>query len=51
MVNMKTAHLEENHPLGELILRNYAMFLDGCSLTKLTAVADRINHESMAANI
>ena len=41
--------LEETHPLAELILHYYTMLLDGCSLAKLTAEADRIKHESMQA--
>ena len=45
----EVARLEEEHPLAKLILHYYAMLLDGCSLQKLTAEADRVKHESMNA--
>jgi hypothetical protein len=41
--------LAEGHKLTLLILHYYEMILDGCSLVKLTAEADRIKHESMQA--
>ncbi len=41
------AHLEENHPLAQLILHYYAMILDGCSLMQLVIDADKQKHESM----
>jgi len=43
------AKLEEDHTLSKLILHYYAILLDGCSLSKLYAEADRVKHESMDA--
>lgn len=43
------AKLEEDHALSKLILHYYAILLDGCSLSKLYAEADRVKHESMDA--
>ena len=41
--------LDAQHPLSSLILHYYSMILDGCSLTKLAAEADRLKHENMGA--
>ena len=46
---LEVAKLEGEHPLAKLILHFYSMLLDGCSLAKLTAEADRVKHESMHA--
>ena len=45
----EVSKLEENHPLAKLILHYYAMLLDGCSLMKLAAEADKVKHNSMNA--
>jgi len=41
--------LEEDHHLSQLILHYYEMILDGCSLMKLTAEAEKQKHASMQA--
>ena len=41
------AKLEDGHPLFKLILHYYAMILDGCSLLKLAAEAEKQKHKSM----
>ena len=46
---LEVSKLAEDHKLAKLILHYYEMLLDGCSLTKLTAEADRVKHESMNA--
>ena len=46
---LEISKLAEGHKLTLLILHYYEMILDGCSLVKLTAEADRIKHESMQA--
>lgn len=43
------AKLEDEHPLTQLILHYYGMILDGCSVVKLAAEADKVKHESMNA--
>ena len=43
---LEIAKLDAEHPLAKLILHYYQMILDGCSLGKLIAAADRIKHES-----
>ena len=43
------AQLDDAHPLAKLILHYYEMLLNGCSLVKLAAEADRVKHESMNA--
>ncbi|MBR5022337.1 MAG: mannitol dehydrogenase [Oscillospiraceae bacterium] len=45
----EVAQLEDSHPLFRLILHNYEMILDGCSLAKLAAEAEKVKHESMNA--
>ncbi|MBO5837350.1 MAG: mannitol dehydrogenase [Oscillospiraceae bacterium] len=41
--------LDPEHKLSKLILHYYEMILDGCSLTKLTAEAEKQKHASMQA--
>ncbi len=41
--------LAEDHALTRLIVHYYEMILEGCSLLKLVAEADKQKHESMAA--
>ena len=43
------AQLTADQTLFKLILHYYAMILDGCSLGKLAAAADKVKHESMNA--
>lgn len=43
------AKLDEAHPISELILHYYAMILDGCSVLKLAAEADKLKHAAMSA--
>ena len=43
------AQLEEIHPLSGLIMHYYEMLLDGCSLLKLVAEAEKVKHKSMTA--
>lgn len=43
--------LDMEHPLSRLILRYYGMILDGCSLIKLTAEAEKQKHATMGAVI
>lgn len=45
----EVARLEEETPLFRMILHYYEMILDGCSLLKLVAEAERVKHESMNA--
>ena len=45
----EVAKLEEENPLSRLILHYYEMILDGCSLLKLLAEAERVKHKSMDA--
>ena len=45
----EVAQLEESHPLCQLILHYYEMILDGCSLSKLAAEAEKVKHKSMNA--
>lgn len=49
MVLCQVSKLEPEHELAKLILHYYEMLLGGCSLTELTAEADRVKHESMNA--
>jgi mannitol-1-phosphate 5-dehydrogenase len=47
----EVAQLEDSHPLFRLTLQYYEMILDGCSLPKLAARAEKIKHENMNAVI
>ena len=43
----EVSKLEESHPLSKLILHYYESLLNGCSLMKLTAEADKVKHDNM----
>ena len=45
----EVSKLEDENRLFRLILHYYEMILDGCSLLKLVAEAERVKHESMNA--